>query len=55
MMRYGEELRKVRQTLHRFLQPGAVDDYMEIQVQSTHKLLEGLLKLPDAYPELLQQ
>ncbi|KAL5520731.1 hypothetical protein ACEPAF_2734 [Sanghuangporus sanghuang] len=51
---YGDELKRSRQMLHQFLQPSAVIDYADLQTQATHRMLEGLLRSPDKYPELVR-
>ncbi|KAL5514754.1 hypothetical protein ACEPAG_2070 [Sanghuangporus baumii] len=51
---YGDELKRSRQMLHQFLQPSAVADYAELQTQATYRMLEGLLRSPDKYPELVR-
>lgn len=55
VMPYGDEHRRARQLLHRFLQLDAVDDFNELQIKSTHRMLEGLLETPDNYDELIRQ
>ncbi|PAV15608.1 cytochrome P450 [Pyrrhoderma noxium] len=51
---YGDEHRRSRQHLHRFLQISKVEDYFDIQTQATHKLLEGLLNYPDEFFRLIR-
>ncbi|EJD01825.1 cytochrome P450 [Fomitiporia mediterranea MF3/22] len=55
IMQYGDELRRARQLLHRFLKPATVNDYTELQTQSARRMLRGLLVTPDKFPELLRQ
>lgn len=54
-MPYGDEHKRAKQLLHRFLQPGAVGEFTELQIQSTHKMLEGLLETPDKFFEHVRQ
>ena len=55
MTPYGDEVRKIRQMLHRYFQSAVVGDYAEMQIRSTHRMLERLLDEPDRYHEFLQQ
>ncbi|KAH8115982.1 cytochrome P450 [Phellopilus nigrolimitatus] len=55
VMPYGDELRKFRQTAHRYFQPSAVANYAELQTRSAHKMLLRLLDTPDKFPEILRQ
>lgn len=54
-MRYGDELRKFRQTTHRYFQPSAVANYAELQTRSAYRMLLGLLDTPDNFSEILRQ
>ncbi|EJD01826.1 cytochrome P450 [Fomitiporia mediterranea MF3/22] len=55
LMQYGDELRRARQLLHRFLQPVIMRGYTELQTQSMHRMLRRLLSSPDKFPEILRQ
>ncbi|KAI5117356.1 hypothetical protein M0805_002466 [Coniferiporia weirii] len=50
-MRYGDELRKLRQYLHQFFQQSALSGYHQLKTQSTHKMLLRLLENPDGFFE----
>ncbi|EJC99662.1 cytochrome P450 [Fomitiporia mediterranea MF3/22] len=52
VMPYGDELRRARQLMHRFFQPAAVVDYLEMQTQVTRKMLQNLLNTPEMFPEI---
>ncbi|EJD01786.1 cytochrome P450 [Fomitiporia mediterranea MF3/22] len=55
LMPYGDELRRARQLLHRFLQPVIMCEYTELQTQATSRMLRRLLTSPDKLPEILRQ
>lgn len=55
MMPYGDEHRKSRQQLHRFLQQNTVSAYHEIQTACTHKMLLAMLEDPNNYAEHIRQ
>ncbi|KAI5116721.1 hypothetical protein M0805_000830 [Coniferiporia weirii] len=55
MMPYGDELRKSRQMLHRFLAQSVVADFNELHVQATHRLLLNLLKEPESFLDLTRR
>ncbi|KAH8115962.1 cytochrome P450 [Phellopilus nigrolimitatus] len=54
VMPYGDELKKFRQTAHRYFQPSAVAGYAEQQTRSAHRMLLRLLDAPDKFPEILR-
>ena len=54
MFKYGDELQRSRQMLHRFFQVSKVEDYYDVQTHSTHKLLEGLLHHPEDFARLIR-
>ncbi|KAH8115968.1 cytochrome P450 [Phellopilus nigrolimitatus] len=51
---YGDELKRFRQTAHRYFQPSAVAGFAEQQTRSAHRMLLGLLNTPDKFPEILR-
>ncbi|KAL5514759.1 hypothetical protein ACEPAG_2075 [Sanghuangporus baumii] len=51
MMPYGDEHRKSRQQLHRYLQQNTVSDYHEVQTVCTQKLLLRMLEDPAKYAD----
>ena len=54
-MPYADELRKIRQFMYRFFQRSTVKDHLDVQTQSTHKLLFRLLKTPDGFRGHIRQ
>lgn len=45
--RYGNQFRKLRGLLHRFLQISAVEEYRAVQTRETHRMVESLMRTPD--------
>ncbi|KAI5117877.1 hypothetical protein M0805_002269 [Coniferiporia weirii] len=48
-MPYGDEFRKARQYLHRSFQRTRMEEYYQLQTESSHRLLLNLLERPDDF------